>query len=60
MVRKISRSTTGVNMPDLKISVDSPAPDITLHGECDEAIALSDLWVDAERGIVLSFLRHYG
>ena len=47
-------------MPDLKISVDSPAPDITLHGECDEAIALSDLWFDAERGIVLSFLRHYG
>lgn len=42
------------------IHVDTPAPEVTLQGEHDEPVALSDLWAGAERGIVLSFLRHYG
>lgn len=37
-----------------------PAPDVVLEGERDEPVPLSDLWVGAERGIVLGFLRHYG
>lgn len=42
------------------LHVGSAAPDVTLEGERGESIVLSDLWVDAERGIVLAFLRHYG
>ena len=43
-----------------RIEVGVPAPDISLRGKGDEAIALRDLWTSAERGIVLGFLRHYG
>lgn len=47
-------------MPDHAITIDEAAPNIILRGEHDEPIALSDLSAGAERGIVLSFLRHYG
>ena len=47
-------------MPDLIIETGSAAPDVTLQGEHDEPVALSDHWTGAQHGIVLSFLRHYG
>jgi len=47
-------------MFDQPVEIGTLSPDVTLQTERDEPIALSDLWVDAERGIVLSFLRHYG
>jgi hypothetical protein len=45
---------------DQPAKLGSPAPNVTLAGERDEPVALSALWTSAERGIVLSFLRHYG
>ena len=47
-------------MPTTPPTIGQPAPDVTLRDEHDEALALRDLWLRAERGIVLSFLRHYG
>lgn len=47
-------------MPDYPIETGSAAPDVTLQGERVEPVALSEFWAKAERGIVLSFLRHYG
>ena len=47
-------------MPDHVIEPGSKALEVTLQGECGEDLALHDLWTGAERGIVLSFLRHYG
>ena len=39
-------------------AVRSPAPDVTLEGEDDVAVALADSWRD--RPAVLLFLRHFG
>lgn len=47
-------------MSDQTAKPGSLAPDVSLEGERDQPVSLSALWTAAERGIVLSFLRHYG
>jgi len=33
---------------------------VSFEGEQGQAVMIAELWTGAERGIVLSFLRHYG
>jgi peroxiredoxin len=44
--------------PGAGLRVGSPAPDVTLLGEGDRPLRLSELW--SRQPLVLVFLRHFG